>query len=456
MHRHSAGHAALPRAAQFAERAHHLFLHLSHHPALAGILLLACALLALIWANSPYAASYYALWQTPITLAAGQLGATQPLQFWINDGLMTVFFLAVGMEIRRELHNGALAGLRLAALPLAAALGGVLVPAGIYLAFNGDWPQRQGWAVPTATDIAFAVGVLALLGKAVPASVRIFLLTLAILDDIVAVLIIAVFYSGGLAWQGLAITLAGMLLTTGMQRLGVGRALPYVLPGAIVWAGLLAAGVHPTLAGVAMGLLTPVAPLARLDSPWMTARRALLALHPRKTGKALASPDALRQLSRAQRDLRAPVLRVQEALHPWVALLIMPVFALANAGVTIDLAALTDETALSVMLGTTAALLIGKPLGIAIFTAQAIRLLGCQLPVGMSWREVGLVGILAGIGFTMSIFVANLAFPSAALLASAKLGVLLASLLAICAGISWGLALRPRWQASMQRAGTPR
>ncbi|VFR82510.1 Na+/H+ antiporter NhaA type [plant metagenome] len=414
MHRHSVGHAALPRAAQFAERVHHLFLHLSHNPALAGLLLLACALLALAWANSPYAASYYAFWQTPVTLAVGQLSTTQSLQFWINDGLMTVFFLAVGMEIRREMHDGALASLRLAALPLAAALGGVMVPAGIYLSLNGALPQRQGWAIPTATDIAFAVGVLALLGKAVPGSVRIFLLTLAILDDIMAVLIIAVFYSDGLGWQGLAIALMGMLLATGMQRVGVGRALPYLLPGAVVWAGLLAGGVHPTLAGVAMGLITPVVPLA-------------------------------------QRDTQPPVLRVQHALHPWVAFLIMPAFALANAGVTVDIAGLADDAALAVMQGTTWALLIGKPLGIVVFAALAIRLLGCQLPTGMSWREVGLVGILAGIGFTMSIFIATLAFPSPALLASAKLGVLLASFTAICAGLAWGLALRSRWQAEARR-----
>ena len=226
---------ALPRAQQLAERAFSTLERFLHIEAVSGIVLMLAAAIALIWANSPAAASYHALWHTPISIGLGSHVFSQSLHFWINDALMAVFFLVVGMEIRREIHEGALASLQLASLPLAAALGGVVVPALIYVALNTDASTLRGWAVPTATDIAFAIGVLALLGRSIPGNVRVLLLALAIIDDIVAVLIIAVFYSGGLDFSGLLVCGLGVLMVLGLQQIGTGSAWAYVVPGAVLW-----------------------------------------------------------------------------------------------------------------------------------------------------------------------------------------------------------------------------
>lgn len=410
------------RAQDLAARAFSTFERFLHIEAVGGMVLLAAAAIALAWANSPFAAGYHGLWHMPLTFGLGDYVVSQSLHFWINDALMTVFFLVVGMEIRREIHDGALASPAQAALPLAAALGGVAVPALIYLAINGQPPLSHGWAVPTATDIAFAVGVLALLGKSVPGSARVFLLALAIIDDIVAVLIIAAFYSGGLDHSGLLAAAAGILMVLGLQRTGVGSAWAYVLPGAVLWAGLLQTGAHPTLAGVILGLMTPVLPERR--PRW------------------------------AQREPIAPVIRVQAALHPWVAYGVMPLFALANAGVTLEGVDLSASSSQAVMLGVAAALAVGKPLGILAASWLAVRLGGCRLPPDAAWGEVALVGLLAGIGFTMSIFIATLAFGDENLLGAAKLGVLLASALAAATGLAWGAVLvaRRRRAAVLQDA----
>jgi len=403
----------------------------------------------LLWANSPAADSYHALWHSSFTIELGSFSLSRSLHFWINDALMTVFFLVVGMEIRREIHEGALSSLRLAALPLAGALGGVAVPALIYLFWNAGTEQSQGWAVPTATDIAFAIGVLALLGRSIPGSLRVFLLALAIIDDIVAVLIIALFYSGGLDYSGLLLAALGILGVLGMQHIGVGRASAYLLPGALLWWGLLQSGAHPTLAGVILGLMTPVV-VGRTREPALeTASRALdefseRAMQPEASdAQQLLAP--LKQLREAQRHLLPPVTRVQMALHPWVAFGVMPLFALANAGVTLGGVDLGSGGTGAVMLGVLLALLLGKPLGILGATWLALRLGGCRLPEGVSWPGLWLIGLLAGIGFTMSIFIATLAFPeSPQLLGAAKLGVLLASLLAGLLGLSLGMLLARR------------
>ncbi len=402
----------LPRAQQIAERAFTALQRLLHIEAFSGIVLLLAAAIALVWANSPASASYHAVWHAPVTVGLGGQVFTQTLHFWINDALMTVFFLVVGMEIRREIHNGALASLQLAALPLAAALGGVVVPALIYVALNSDAVLVRGWAVPTATDIAFALGVLALLGRSIPGNVRVLLLALAIIDDIVAVLIIAVFYSGGLDLGGLWVAGLGVLMVLGLQRIGVGSAWAYVVPGAVLWLGILQTGAHPTLAGVVLGLMTPVLP----------------------------------GLTRRWQAVDPPVTRVQMALHPWVAFGVMPLFALANAGVTLDDVDLSLGGAQGVTVGVMLALVLGKPLGVIAASGLAVRLGWCRLPPGVSWSGVCLVGLLAGIGFTMSIFIATLAFDSAHLLGAAKLGVLLASLTAALLGLALGvlLALRAR------------
>jgi NhaA family Na+:H+ antiporter len=360
--------------------------------AVSGIILMLAAAAALIWANSPAAHSYHDLWHARVGTTLGGYDLSQSLHFLINDGLMTVFFLVVGAEIRREMHDGALANLQLAALPLAAALGGVAVPALIYVAINTDPELQAGWAVPTATDIAFAVGVLALLGKSVPGALRVFLLALAIIDDIAAVIIIAIFYSGGLDYSGLIFASVAVLAILGLQRIGVTNPLAYVLPGALLWFGLLRLGIHPTLAGVALGLLTPV----------------------------------------------RSVERVEQRLHPWVAYGIMPLFALANAGVSLEGVDLASIEGKQVMLGTALALVLGKPIGIFVGSWIAVLAGWCRLPPGVNWQGVALIGCLGGIGFTMSIFIATLAFSDEQLLAAAKCGVLLASAVAGVVGLTLG------------------
>jgi Na+:H+ antiporter, NhaA family len=371
-----------------------------HVEAASGIVLLIAAAAALIWANSPWGASYEHFWHLPLTLGVGASVSSQSLHFWINDGLMTIFFLVVGLEIRREMHEGALASVRQAALPLIAALGGVLMPAIIYFALNHQDPAlRDGWAVPTATDIAFAVGVLALLGRRVPPELRILLLALAIIDDIAAIVIIALFYSTGVAVSGLAIAGAGILLVFAFQFLGLRSAWLYIVPGTVVWLGMLQANVHPAIGGVILGLLTPV------------------------THRYATS------------DQVSPAARVQTALHPWVAYLIMPLFALANAGVSLAGLSFDTPAFAAIVAGVTGGLVLGKPIGIALATAIGVRLGWCVLPAGIGAGAIAVLGCLAGIGFTMAIFIANLAFEDAGMLAAAKFAVLIASVLAAVAGM---------------------
>ena len=389
----------LSKSQRLVERALATLQHFLHVEAISGIVLLAAAAVALLWANSTFAHSYHDVWNLPIPLRLGELAFVRPLHFWINDALMTVFFLVVGMEIRREIHEGALSKVDQAILPVLAAFGGVVVPALIYLSFNSVAGRSHGWAIPTATDIAFAVGVLALLGKSIPGNVRIFLLALAIIDDVIAVLIIALFYASGLDFNGFIVASLGILMALGFQRIGLGSAYAYIVPALIVWAGFLMAGVHPTLAGVVLGLITPV----RSDRP----------------------------------EIMPPVIRVETALHPWVAYGIMPMFALANAGVSFAGMELAGG-AQFVTLGVALALCAGKPIGVIGATWLAVRTGWCRLAPDVSWGGVCLIGLLAGIGFTMSIFIAMLAFTDDKLLDAAKLGVLFGSLISVTLGLGWG------------------
>lgn len=441
----------LPPARLVAERVFSTLERFLHIEAVSGIVLLVATAVALTWANSPAAESYERLWHVPFMIGIGDLVISESLHFWINDGLMTIFFLVVGMEIRREMYEGALADFRLAALPLAAAAGGVVVPALIYLAINADPELRHGWAVPTATDIAFAVGVLALLGKSIPGSVRIFLLAIAIIDDISAVIFIAVFYSGGLHYTGFFVAGAGVLLVLGLQQIGIGTAYAYIIPGAVVWFGLLQTGAHPTLAGVVLGLVTPVSLSRARERLVEVATRALADFEQRSEATPNHSPavaEPLKRLRRAEREMLPPVVRVQTALHPWVAYGIIPLFALANAGVRVDGVDLGNGGALSVMLGVFLALLTGKPIGIFLGSWAAVRAGWCRLPPGLTWRGVSLAGCLGGIGFTMSIFIATLAFGDANLLAAAKSGVLLGSLAAGSVGLFLGFIYVKRAKAA--------
>ena len=421
----------------------HRFLHVE---AASGVILLITAAAALIWANSRFADSYAALWHAPLGFQIGSLVVSQSLHFWINDGLMTLFFLVVGMEIRREIHEGTLRSPAQATLPLAAAFGGVVVPAAIYLALNSGPPGQTGWAVPTATDIAFAVGILSLLGRSVPAGARIFLLALAIIDDIIAVLIIALFYSGGLDPSGFAVAGLGVAMVLGLHAIGVGSALAYVVPGAILWGGLLMTGAHPTLAGVVLGLMTPVRSLPMAKRPTELALQAAAELRDRlaqsRDPHRLAQPLAWLRLAR--REALPPVLRVQMALHPWVAFGIMPLFALANAGVPLTGITFSAEGPQMITLGVALALVAGKPLGVIGASFVMVRMGWSRLPPGVSWWGIALVGLLAGIGFTMSIFIASLAFSDPTLLDAAKLGVLLGSVIAAVLGLLWGRLARRR------------
>ncbi len=422
------------------------FSHLLHIESMSGIVLMLAAAIALGWANSPWASSYFATWHAPLALTLGPWSWSTDLHFFVNDVLMTIFFLVVGMEIRREMHNGALANLRQASLPVMAAIGGVAVPALIYVAFAGQDPLLlNGWAIPTATDIAFAVGVLALLGKSIPGPLRIFLLALAIIDDIAAVLIIAFFYSGGLDYNGFAVAFAGLALVVLFNRMGIASAWAYALPGAVLWLGLLQTGAHPTLAGVVLGLMTPVAMRPAQRHHLEVAQQALTRIR-LKAQQGQFEADVLhhelRIASAAQRDLLPPVFRLPMMLHPWVAFGVMPIFALANAGVQfggVDLSATGPQT---VALGILVALVIGKPVGVFLATYLAVKTGLCSLPQGVNWAGVVLVGLLAGIGFTMAIFVGGLAFSDAALLGAAKMGILGASATAAVLGLIYGFMVR--------------
>lgn len=436
----------IPPLHRVTMKASSAFARMLHIESMSGIVLLIAAAIALIWANSPWAASYFATWHAPLALTLGPWTWSTDLHFFVNDVLMTIFFLVVGMEIRREMYNGALADVRQALLPIIAALGGVVVPALIYVALaRGDAQLLNGWAIPTATDIAFAVGVLALLGKSIPGPLRIFLLALAIIDDIVAVLIIAFFYSGGLDYSGFGIALVGLVLVLLFNRMGVAAAWAYVVPGAILWLGLLHTGAHPTLAGVVLGLMTPVAMRPAQRHHLDVAEQALTRIRShaqRGQFEVDVLHHELRIATTAQRDLLPPVFRLPAMLHPWVAFGVMPIFALANAGVQfggMDLAATGPHT---VFWGVLLALVLGKPLGVFLATFLAVKSGVSPLPGGINWRGVLLVGVLAGIGFTMAIFVGGLAFSDAALLSAAKLGILAASATAAIVGLVYGFIVR--------------
>lgn len=413
-----------------------------HVEASSGILLLFAALIALVWANSPWQATYEKLLHIPISVGFGEHVFTRTVHFWINEILMVVFFFVVGLEVRRELFEGQLSTLRRAALPAAAALGGMLVPAAIYSSLNMGSPAISGWGVPMATDIAFAVGVLTLLGPRVPPALRVLLLALAIIDDIGAILVIALFYSSGVAWSGLAIAGLGVVAVLAMQRVGVRSPFVYLAPGAVVWSGMLLAGIHPTIAGVILGLLTPVRSWFSHEDLVEETRRSLGILEKKRTdgkdpGELL--PE-LARINTAQREAVPPVTRVEAALHPWVAFCIMPLFALANAGVSFRGLATDSPGAMGVVLGIGLGLVVGKPLGIMIFSGLAVRFGFASLPRGVSWSGVLVAGMMAGIGFTMSLFIGALAFTDPSILAVGKLTVLIASAAAAFAGLAFGFA----------------
>jgi NhaA family Na+:H+ antiporter len=399
------------------------FLHIE---AASGAVLLACAVVALVVANSPLGHGFHQFWQTPLGVTLNGWELVKPLEWWVNDGLMTVFFFVVGLEIKRELAVGELNSPRKAALPVVAAVGGMVVPAGVYLLFGHAGAATRGWGIPMATDIAFVVGVMAAFGNRVPFGLKIFLLSLAIADDMGAVLVIALAYTEQLNLTMLALAGGGFVLTVALNLLGARPVPIYALVGAATWLATYKSGIHPTVAGVVLGLLTPYR--AWIELP--TLRDALQTLLGRAEDGS-AEPRDLRRMEFAAREAVPPLQRLEHLLHPWVGFVIMPVFALANAGVVVDPAVVTDRVSLAVAAG----LLVGKPVGIVLFAWLAVRLKLAVLPTGVTWRLMLAAGLLGGIGFTMSLFVGGLAFPDhAELLAAAKTGILLGSGLAAALG----------------------
>jgi NhaA family Na+:H+ antiporter len=398
-----------------------------------GIVLLACAVIALLWANSPLGEYYFRLWSTPVEVRFGNLiDIDKPLLLWINDGLMAVFFFLVGMEIKRELLVGELRSPRKAMLPMAAAVGGMVVPALIYASLNWGTPEIRGWGIPMATDIAFALGALALLGTRAPLALKVFLTALAIVDDLGAVLVIALFYTENLKVNALLYSLLFWGAMIAMNRLGVRSGLAYFLVSVGMWYFMLKSGVHATVAGVLGAFAIPVR--SRIDPELFIVRvREYLNQfdQPVTERTIILSPEqqsAVEAIEREALRVQSPLQRLEHRLHYFVAFFVMPIFALANAGV-----ALGGEGGLNwtsrVIWGVALGLLIGKPLGIALFSWLAVRLGLAQLPQGINFVHIVGVGFLAGIGFTMALFIGGLAFRGEEL-NYAKLGILSGSALA--------------------------
>ncbi|PKE32622.1 Na+/H+ antiporter NhaA [Rahnella sp. AA] len=355
-----------------------------------GVVLIIAAVVALVMANSPLQGVYQAFLDIPVTLRFSELLIDKPLLLWINDGLMAVFFLMIGLEVKREMCEGALANREQALFPAIAALGGMIVPALIYLLFNGnDEIARQGWAIPAATDIAFALGVMALLGSRVPTGLKVFLLALAIIDDLGAIVIIALFYSHDISMMALGLSAVCIAALACLNWRGVTKLTPYLLIGAIFWVCVLKSGIHATLAGVILGFLIPL---------------------------------------NTKENKASPARRLEHGIHPYVAWFILPIFAFANAGISLQ--GVTASGAFSLLpMGIAAGLLLGKPLGIMLFSCAALKLGITRLPSGISFGQISAVSVLCGIGFTMSIFIGSLAFAlrDPALLTYAKMGILMGS-----------------------------
>jgi len=402
-----------------------------------GMLLMVAALVALVWANSPAAESYFALWNATFTLGGGPLVIAKPLVLWVNDGLMAIFFFLVGLEIKREIVAGELSNPRQAALSVAAAIGGMVVPALLFLAVTAGTDRVGGWGVPMATDIAFAIGVLAIAGRRAPLAVKVFLTALAIVDDLAAVLVIAFFYTASVKLVPLAVAGVALVVLIGMNRAGVMRPAAYVLVGVVLWVAMLKSGVHATIAGVLTALTIPA--VQRLDAPAFAERAQEIVrefaarMKPEQTAPNAEQAYAIARLRQAAEDAESPLARLEHMLHTPVALLIMPIFALANAGVAFTgspAATLSDPAALGVMAG----LIVGKPVGVLLMAWLAIKTGLAVKPDGVTWGHLVGVALLAGIGFTMSIFIATLAFDAPAVLDSAKAGIFAASLVMGIAG----------------------
>ncbi len=388
------------------------FIHLE---AAGGLVLLAATAFTLVLANSPWSDPYQRFWSTELSISLGNQVISHDLTHWVNDALMVLFFFVVGLEIKKELVVGQLSDLRDASLPVVAAIGGMIVPAALYFAINSGGAGAGGWGIPMATDIAFAVGVLALLGDRVPGPLKVMLLALAIVDDIGAIAVIAFFYSDGINLNWLATAAAGVVLTVAMRRASVWYVPLYVAIGVFVWFATLRSGVHATIAGVTLGLLTPAVPL--LDPSG-------------------AVPTTAFEL----RESVSVAERLQQLLHPWTSFVVIPLFALANAGIVISRDMLSDAAGSRITIGIVLGLLLGKLVGITGAVALTVKLRLAKLPAGVTLAQVAGMAMVAGIGFTVSLFISGLAFDDSTLDAQAKMGILIASAVAATLGLA-GLRL---------------
>ena len=416
---------------EFVDRLTNPFVRFLHIESAGGVILLFFTIAALVLSNSPWADSFEHAWETQVGLQVGPLEFARSLREWINDGLMTLFFFLVALELKRELVLGELNKPRMAALSIAAALGGMIVPAAIYLALQSGQPGQSGWGTVMATDTAFVIGCLALLGSRIPQSLRVFMLSLAIVDDIGAILVVAIGYSSNIAWWPLAVAALGLVITRAMSMLGI-RGFPlYILVGVLIWLAVDASGIHATVTGVILGLMTPA-------RRWVSDERLYMILdqviaHPasKESSRDTKDRQTLQMAEIAARETLSPVERLEIALHPWVGFVIMPLFAFANAGLPLGLIDLGSSVTVAVFSG----FVLGKPVGILLFSWLAVRSHIAIRPPELSWRMMAGGGFLAGIGFTMALFIANMAF-SESLIDSAKLGIFLASVFSAAAGLA--------------------
>ena len=406
-----------------------------HTEEVGAIVLLVAAASALGWANSPWSDSYASFWHTTISFDIYIFAISEDLEHIVNDGLMAVFFFVVGLEIKRELLHGELSSFRRAVLPAMAALGGMVAPAVIYLAFNSSGETAVGWGIPIATDIAFALGVLALLGRRLPAQLRIFLLGLAVVDDLGAIAVIAVFYTESIQWMDLGLALGVFVVIAACIRIGIRSLGFYLILSVVMWQFFLESGIHATVAGVLISVLTPAKPYLHRKNYKAAVENLLrdfkLAMD---TGQEEKAESIVAEVEKLSQGTEGPMERLERVIHPWTSFVVLPIFALANAGIIISWDSLTEAAASPITLGILVALPVGNTLGILGMTWLTVRLGLGRLPSYVTWLQVLGVGMLGGIGFTVSIFVSGIAFENQALSDQAKIGVFGASLLAGAVG----------------------
>lgn len=402
-----------------------------------GILLLISTIMALLWANSQWSGSYESLWGIELSVGVGTASISKSLLHWINDGLMVVFFFVVGMEIKREIFVGELSAIKKASLPVIAAFGGMVIPALIYFTINLGTSGIRGWGIPMATDIAFSLGVLALLGKRIPAQLRVFLMAFAIADDIGAVIVIAVFYASAIAWYYLLIASVILAILIVSNWAGVRSLATYAFLGVLLWLAFLHSGIHATVAGVLLAFTVPAS--SRLDKPdFLKNSRAILAQLEGKTEIGGNYEDTrettVRALAQLAEDFETPARRFERGLHPWVSYLIVPLFALSNAGAKFE-EGFTSLLHSSVAVGAFLGLLVGKQIGITLFSWIAVKTRLAAIPTNVTWRQIYGVSWLGGIGFTMSLFITGLAFDPGLLADLSKSGIYAASVIAAIGGL---------------------